>query len=167
MVKGAIQNNKEIAENKEVFRVETEASENENIKVGTIIRTQRHLAASKKPVQVTVRDHRTGAAGKTATTVVNRTPAVKSSFVLNPILASQQINTNAIQLAAATKYTQVKYAGTTIKSPLYVPTKPSTPPDSSTTNLVTENFPLDGVIVVAYVCKRVPKSPFPDESLTW
>jgi hypothetical protein len=33
--------------------------------------------------------------------------------------------------------------------------------------LVTENYSFDGVVVLAFVCKRVPLSPNPDNSLQW
>lgn len=33
--------------------------------------------------------------------------------------------------------------------------------------LVTETFPFDGVFVLAYLCKRIPKAPNPDPTLKW
>ncbi|MBS0155296.1 MAG: hypothetical protein JSS38_11920 [Nitrospira sp.] len=38
---------------------------------------------------------------------------------------------------------------------------------SQRTDLITETFPFDGLFVLAYVCKRLPKSPNPDPSLKW
>jgi hypothetical protein len=65
------------------------------------------------------------------------------------------------------KYLDVKSAGTTIKAiPLKIPTKPLSP-DTELSELVTEKYSFDGVYVLAYVCKRVPKSPNPDLSLPW
>ncbi|MFZ2500359.1 MAG: hypothetical protein WAW90_00010 [Minisyncoccia bacterium] len=37
----------------------------------------------------------------------------------------------------------------------------------SKTDFVIETFPFDGVFVLAYVCKRLPKSPNPDLTLKW
>jgi hypothetical protein len=39
-------------------------------------------------------------------------------------------------------------------------------PDQSP-GLVTETFPFDGVFVLAYLCKRIPKAPNPDPTLKW
>ncbi|NOU11409.1 MAG: hypothetical protein HOO98_15530 [Nitrospira sp.] len=46
-----------------------------------------------------------------------------------------------------------------------VPAHPGT--DGPRTELVTETFPFDGVFVLAYACKRLPKSPNPDPTLKW
>lgn len=67
-------------------------------------------------------------------------------------------------------YVSLKYNGTTIQRPK-IPRKIFIPPPrqggTSTSNLTTETFSLDGVVVLAYVCKRVPKSPNPDPNLSW
>jgi hypothetical protein len=70
------------------------------------------------------------------------------------------------------RYVDAKYAGTTIKTPdLTIPVKADdaagTTPSPSQTELVTETFQSEGIVVLAYVCKRVPRSPNPDESLGW
>lgn len=44
-------------------------------------------------------------------------------------------------------------------------TNSGTSPQSG--SLVTETFPFDGVFVLAYMCKRIPKAPNPDPTLKW
>ncbi len=62
-------------------------------------------------------------------------------------------------------YANTKYIGTTIKAPVFtIPPKPIEP----STELVTETYNFNnGVVVLAYVCKRTPKSPNPDDRLVW
>jgi hypothetical protein len=39
------------------------------------------------------------------------------------------------------------------------------PPTSA--EMINETIELDGVAVIAYICKRIHRSPDPDPSLTW
>jgi hypothetical protein len=67
-------------------------------------------------------------------------------------------------------YVNTKYVGTTIKTPVFtVPPKPANPTGATPAQaeLVTETYASDGVVVLAYVCKRIPRSPNPDERLSW
>ncbi|GAB4371741.1 MAG: hypothetical protein Kow00121_13540 [Elainellaceae cyanobacterium] len=62
-------------------------------------------------------------------------------------------------------YAHAKYQGLTIEAirrPL-----PTQPLPEDKTEIVTETLNLDGVIVLALVCKRVPMSPNPDLGLSW
>jgi hypothetical protein len=70
-------------------------------------------------------------------------------------------------------YAHVKFNGTTIRTStsrrlITVPIRRADvriPPSNS--QIVTEKVNFDGVSVLALVCKRLPKSPDPDEALTW
>jgi hypothetical protein len=66
-------------------------------------------------------------------------------------------------------YMNAKYAGITIKSPIIeIPKKNELPSNQNRSEqFVTETLNFDGVIVLAYICKRVPKSPNPDLTLVW
>src|SRR5262249_22701693 len=64
-------------------------------------------------------------------------------------------------------YTNVKYVGTTIASPTVVATDIPQPPPVADPGSVTEPYTFDGVVVLAYVCKRLPKCPNPDPGLKW
>jgi hypothetical protein len=102
----------------------------------------------------------------------HRTPPVKSSFFLSRmqppsphLTALPQEAALNIQLHEKSRYVNAKYIGTTIKtSILIIPPKPPAPPAQE---VITETYNLDGVVVLAYVCKRVPKSPDPDITLQW
>lgn len=103
----------------------------------------------------------------------HRTPLAKTSFFLSrmepvsPHLAAvpQEAALN-IQLQEKSKYVNAKYIGTTIKTPILI--IPPKPPDSPPAEeVITETSTFDGVVVLAYVCKRVPKSPNPDITLQW
>jgi hypothetical protein len=106
-------------------------------------------------------------------------PGPKSSFVFsNTAQLSASVanippkNVSNITADASTKYVEAKYHGTTIKMPGFtVPAKAQEPIGATTsgprTELVTETYNSEGVIVVAYVCKRVPRSPNPDQRLVW
>lgn len=65
-------------------------------------------------------------------------------------------------------YVSEKYIGMTIKTP-FSPVLPTSiePPGTSANDLITETYNMDGVAVLAFVCKRVPKSPDPDNTLVW
>ena len=66
-------------------------------------------------------------------------------------------------------YMNAKYAGTTIKSPIMeIPKKNELPSNQNRSEqFVTETIDFEGVIVLAYICKRIPKSPNPDLTLVW
>jgi hypothetical protein len=58
--------------------------------------------------------------------------------------------------------------GTFRPHPLAAPPPAASGPRSHPTGaLATDTFGLDGVSVLALVCKRVPKSPDPDPAFTW
>lgn len=57
---------------------------------------------------------------------------------------------------------QLKYQGTAIRTPHYVPLRRFETPAPA-----PERYAFDGIIVLAYVCRRVPLSPNPDLSLAW
>lgn len=67
------------------------------------------------------------------------------------------------------RFVVTKYDGTTIKTPV-VDIPPKRPPPNTGNppgDLVQETYHFDGVAVLAYVCKRIPKSPNPDKTLQW
>jgi len=73
-----------------------------------------------------------------------------------------------IKLKEKKSYISEKYVGMTIKTP-FSPALPISVEHSGPSNndLITEAYNMDGVAVLAFVCKRVPKSPDPDDSLAW
>jgi hypothetical protein len=102
----------------------------------------------------------------------HRTAPVKSSFFLShmqplsphPATVPHEAALN-IQSHERIGYVNAKYIGTTVKtSILTIPPKPPPPPVQ---DVITETYNLDGVVVLVYVCKRVPKSPDPDMTLQW
>jgi hypothetical protein len=103
-------------------------------------------------------------------------PSSKSSFFANRILTStlratskKEINTSELYKKA---FLRAKYEGMTIKAPSWKPTlvavspinKPSAEKEKET---VTKTYSFDGITVLAYVCRRLPKSPNPDLTLQW
>jgi hypothetical protein len=75
-----------------------------------------------------------------------------------------------VQANLSKAYVNTKYVGTTIKTPvLTVPPKPANPTGATPAQaeLVTETYVSEGVVVLAYVCKRNPRSPNPDATLSW
>lgn len=58
-----------------------------------------------------------------------------------------------------------KYDGLTIKSPRYI--VPPKQAEAAPAGTVTEPYAFSGVAVLAFICKRVPKAPDPDMTLTW
>ena len=103
-------------------------------------------------------------------------PAGKSSLMLAPgAAASAQApamdakEQQALQFRQNMRYVDAKYAGTTIRSPVIkVPEKTDAPATTDVSiELVTETFGFDGVAVMAYICKRLPKCPDPDPALKW
>ncbi len=111
------------------------------------------LAAAARPTPVAMR------AAFVAKPVASKAVAVKTSFVLaQPMLLAKQPKLQA-------SYLHAKYAGITIKAQPCLPPPPAKPEPQP--ELVIERYGFDGVIVLAFVCKRVPRSPNPDPSLTW
>lgn len=95
-----------------------------------------------------------------ATTQVIK-PAVRAeltgtTFTKNTFLRDQ-INTERL-----IEILRTKQEGTVVAAP---PAPPPTPPAPAAPQ--QERYGLDGIIVLAYVCKRVPLSPNPDPSLQW
>lgn len=64
-----------------------------------------------------------------------------------------------------TTFIDAKVRGTTIHAPKV--TIPAKKPEPAARGTVTERVALQGVIVLAYCCKRVPRSPNPDTKLSW
>jgi hypothetical protein len=101
----------------------------------------------------------------------------KTSFVARPVQPTpiRPVGTKAseairVQPNISKVYVNTKYVGTTIKTPiLTVPPKPANPGGTTPAQaeLVTETFASEGVVVLAYVCKRIPRSPNPDAKLSW
>lgn len=111
-----------------------------------------------------------------ATTSVRGKPvssSFKSSLLINsfkqpvaqPVDSQTTLN---IKLNEKKSYVSEKYVGMTIKTP-FSPALPTSvePSGASANDLTTETYNMDGVAVLAFVCKRVPKSPDPDNTLTW
>lgn len=112
-----------------------------------------------------------------ATTSVRGKPVSSSSFkssllissfkqpVVQPVDSQTTLN---IKLNEKKSYVSEKYVGMTIKTP-FSPALPTSvePSGASANDLITETYNMDGVAVLAFVCKRVPKSPDPDNTLAW
>lgn len=90
--------------------------------------------------------------------VANLSPAIIKSFTT--ISVQNKADTDRIA-----EILNAKQNGVLIASPTVRPVPP--PPPVSTSPVTQERFALDGVVVLAYVCKRVPLSPNPDPSLPW
>jgi hypothetical protein len=108
---------------------------------------------------------------------VNTALMRKSSFALasavtataQPIAISAR-QPQAIEVKQSIKYAEAKYRGTAIKYPvLRIPDRKDEAAGTggASLDMMTETFPFDGVFVLAYACKRVPKSPDPDPALKW
>lgn len=111
-----------------------------------------------------------------ATTSIRGRP-VSSSFKSSLLISSfkqplaQPVDSQTtlnIKLKEKKSYISEKYVGMTIKTP-FSPALPISVEHSGPSNndLITEAYNMDGVAVLAFVCKRVPKSPDPDDSLAW
>lgn len=109
---------------------------------------------------------------------VTSTLAKRSSFSRINVASTGAISSAAIVKKAEPQvlktrlfYKNVKYQGTTIKTlkDIVIFPKPEEDPRQQPQNsqLVTEAINLDGVSVLALVCKRLPKSPDPNTSLQW
>jgi hypothetical protein len=102
--------------------------------------------------------------------------------VIKPLLSSQigvkptTIGGRTALLESLTKiqpnqrkrFIDAKYRGTTIEMPrVLIPPKRLENPPPHTEELVSESYDLQGIAVLAYLCKRVPKAPNPDTTLSW
>jgi len=112
-----------------------------------------------------------------ATTSVRSKPVSSSSFKSSLLISSfkqpvaQPVDSQTtlnIKLNEKKSYVSEKYVGMTIKTP-FSPALPTSVELSGpyANDLITETYNMDGVAVLAFVCKRVPKSPDPDNTLTW
>ena len=113
-----------------------------------------------------------------STTSVRGKPVSSSSSFKSSLLISsfkqpvaQPVDSQTtldIKLNEKKSYVSEKYVGMTIKTP-FSPALPTSVESSgaSASDLITETYNMDGVAVLAFVCKRIPKSPDPDNTLTW
>jgi len=96
----------------------------------------------------------------------------KSSFVRRAAVppSTSRKESGAILKRERKVYVNVKYVGTTMVTPRLGPSistaSPITQP-SPTVATVTQTYNLDGIAVLAFVCRRVPKVPNPDPNLQW
>ncbi|WP_292352862.1 hypothetical protein [Methanomethylovorans sp. PtaU1.Bin093] len=112
-----------------------------------------------------------------ATTSVRGKPVSFSSFKSSLLISrfkqpvAQPVDSQTtldIKLNEKKSYVSEKYIGMTIKTPFSPALPTSVEPSGPYANdLITETYNMDGVAVLAFVCKRVPKSPDPDNTLTW
>jgi hypothetical protein len=108
-----------------------------------------------------------------ASTPIKRASFARINFASNDALSSAKVIKIEENQTLKTRmfYNTAKYKGTTIEAlrGLTIYTKPEDDPRLQPQNsqLVTETINLDGVSVLALVCKRLPKSPDPDMSLQW
>lgn len=113
----------------------------------------------------------------TATTAIRDKPVSSPSFKSSLLMSSlkqpltQPVDPQAtlnIKLKEKKSYVSEKYIGMTIKTP-FSPILPTSVELSgaSANDLITETYNMDGVAVLAFVCKRVPMSPDPDNTLAW
>jgi hypothetical protein len=92
----------------------------------------------------------------------------KTSFVRPAsTLQSAVVAQTAVRSIPQQMYAQLKYEGLTIRTPRSNFDPPAAPPATSNPAVTTETLNLDGVSVLALVCKRLPKAPDPDLSLPW
>lgn len=129
---------------------------------------ERRLSFDNKPALV-MRSQAVPATSKLAA----RSSFVRSNVAPTGILSSSAVAKNAEPhvLKIQMSYKNVKYEGLTIKAQRNRIVFPKPINDSrqqpQNSQLVTETINLDGVSVLALVCKRLPKSPDPDTSLQW
>jgi hypothetical protein len=70
------------------------------------------------------------------------------------------------EIVAGLALLAARYIGSIVRS-LAVPTPPAPTPREMAGDMVHESLDLDGVAVIAFECRRVPKCPDPDETLVW
>jgi hypothetical protein len=88
---------------------------------------------------------------------------------LEPKLVAQTLEpATAVSRRLVTReFVNAKYVGMTIKSPTLVATPVEAPPAPGAPETIEERYSFDGVTLLAWVCKRVPRSPDPDPGLVW
>lgn len=158
----------------------------------TTVRVRDHRTGS--PTAVRVHDRRAAAAALAASPAVLRAATVapaperpSASVPASPGMIASPTKTSFLRVAMPVQtgeappddaalqvalqgralYGAIKHDGLTIKR---LPAQAILPPPRSASadpQLVTEDIDLQGVRVLAYVCKRVPKSPDPDPALRW
>ncbi|MBO9203873.1 MULTISPECIES: hypothetical protein [Niastella] len=108
--------------------------------------------------------------------VIGAKTQTRASYLANSLMGkmgsaavSAPIEKQAAQVKKTERYVKAKYYGMAIKtpnnsSPGKVAAQPAPPANPE---LVTETFALDGVWILAYVCKRVPLAPNPAPDLHW
>jgi hypothetical protein len=64
-------------------------------------------------------------------------------------------------------YVQAKFQNSSIKAPILVRPPIRVPAPGGNQEFITETTSLNGVVVLALVCKRIPKSPNPDPKHAW
>jgi hypothetical protein len=95
--------------------------------------------------------------------------AVAKSTKLEPKLVTQTLEpAPAVKQRLVTReFVDAKYAGMTIKSPALDATPVEAAPAPGSPETIEERYSFDGVTLLAWVCKRVPRSPDPDPGLVW
>lgn len=98
-------------------------------------------------------------------------PSPPHRVIAPPPLPSSAATLNIERLAQIrNSYGIIKYQGTTIKSPpiIYQASTRAIPfGNIPASDILVEPHNLDGVVVLAYVCKRLPKAPNPAKTLVW
>jgi hypothetical protein len=80
----------------------------------------------------------------------------------------QSLDVTTQQALNDTIHVNEKFRGRTIETPsVVIPPKKSDLLTSASGELVSEFYDWDGINVLAYLCKRLPASPNPDETLIW
>jgi hypothetical protein len=89
-------------------------------------------------------------------------PRPMGAAAARPMLTNNQLNTNR-------NIAKAKFEGTTIATRFsdMIRIKGNAVGGKPSQQMVTESFGFDGVVVVALVCRRVPKAPNPDPNLDW
>jgi hypothetical protein len=75
-----------------------------------------------------------------------------------------------IKPQARSAFIRAKYVGTAVKARRPKPALIKASPiiqSSSVKDTITQTYSFDGVAILAYVCRRLPKSPNPDPTLQW
>jgi len=107
---------------------------------------------------------------------VTARPAGRSTFFTSTVLATPlragPKKVPAISERDKTAFVHAKYVGMTVKAqplkPALVAVSPiNRPSPEKEKETVAQTHSLDGVVVLAYVCRRLPKSPNPDPTLQW
>jgi hypothetical protein len=135
-----------------------------------------HAPAARLARPVAIADHRSGAKPAPKPARITIRPAGKSTFTAGRILATpRRVDPKKAPVIVArnkTAFVRAKYTGMTVKArpikPALVALSPMNKPSpEKARKTVTETHNFDGITVLAYVCRRLPKSPNPDSSLQW